>query len=48
MSNAVAGVIGAVVALAVILGLEALIVGIVGLRVVRKSTALGDKSSLSS
>ncbi len=39
MSNAVAGVIGAMVTLAVVLGLEALVAIIAGLRVVRKGAA---------
>ena len=38
MSNAVAGVIGAMVTLAVILGLEALVALVAGLRVVRKGS----------
>jgi hypothetical protein len=41
LSTAVAGVIGALVTLVVILGIEALVMGLVGLRVVKKGALRG-------
>ncbi|KAL1894945.1 hypothetical protein Sste5346_005632 [Sporothrix stenoceras] len=48
VSRAVAGVIGALVTLAVILGLEALVMLIGGLRVVKKNVAVAGKAASSS